>query len=579
MRGPANQRSGSASVRHWIGAAFRLGIAALLLSALTASAQDERASDAKATDEATEAPSDETAQSPTDESAQSATDEAADTQGADTTSEEPSKPELEAPSTEPGQFGIDKFKGSDIEEILVRGEAGSGIPKASPISVIGFDMDTLSKEGIKDIRDLGNYTPNLEIKSQFASSNPAIFIRGVGLDDYNANAASAVAIYQDKVYLQSSAIQLFGFFDQQGVEVLRGPQGTFYRNASAGAILVTSRPPTEEFEAYLDTTYGVYNELDFEGAVSGPIVPDWLSGRISGYYNHRDGITKNRCTQLQQVRRPCRGDDVSQYFDRGRVLEHVNDTGNYGLRGQLLLAPPTTDMEFLLNLHGGQNLGHAFQYQHHAIHLRNEDVDYNDPTPPDVLLPIDPPYQNGDSRGYADRDEDPFAGDYDNTGDEVLNIYGGSLRYNWHFGDGYEFESISAYEHHVRDTNENTDSSPFDALNSDYEDTAWQFSEELNLRGEWIGSSIGDGHWSMGAFYLQENLKVDNYYETYNGKDLIQSYLQHLRNFGSYIQGDYTVSAATSSSTSGCATTSSTRSSTSWRVRWSRMAATHSTSR
>jgi len=540
MRGRVDRWSAAGPGRRWLDAVFRLGVVALLLFALTASAQDERASDPKATDESSEASSDETAQSSTDESSEAPTDEATDQQATGTESEEPSEPELEAPSSEPEKFGIDKFQGSDIEEILIKGEAGSGIPKASPISVVSFDMDTLSKEGIKDIRDLGNYTPNLEIKSQFASSNPAIFIRGVGLDDYNANAASAVAIYQDKVYLQSAAIQLFGFFDQEGVEVLRGPQGTYYRNASAGAILVTSRAPTQELEAYLDTTYGVYNQLDFEGALSGPIVPDWLSGRISGYYNSRDGITKNRCAQLQLKRPPCRNPD-SPYFRRGKAHEKVNDIGNYGLRAQLLLAPPTTDMEWLLNFHGGQNLGRAFQYQHHAIHLLEENVNINDPEPAKVQLPIYPPYRPGDFTGYSDLDSDPFAGDYDNTGDEDLNIFGTNLRYTWNFGDAYTLESITAYEWHYRNTFENSDASPKNGLNSTYEDTAWQLSEELNLKGEWIGSSIGDGGWKMGAFYLQEDLDVDNFYEIDQGKDLIQEYTQKMRNFASYIQADYTL--------------------------------------
>jgi iron complex outermembrane receptor protein len=500
-----------------------LGLLATLLFALAASAQDETPAEATPEDETIESPADETAD--------------AQESGAET--DESGDPEFDDFASEPDEtFEIDPFTGSDIEEILIHGEQGTGIPKAAPISVIGFDMNTLSKEGIKDIRDLTNFTPGLEIKSAFAASNPAIFIRGVGLDDFNANAASAVAIYQDGVYLQSAAIQLFGFFDQEGIEVLRGPQGTFYRNASAGAILVKSAPPTEEFESYLETSFGTYNQLDVAGAISGPIVPDWLSGRISGYYNSRDGITKNRCGPLQGKRVKCRRSD---FFKLAKVEEKVNDIENYGLRAQLLLAPPTQDMEFLLNVHGGQNLGHAFQYQHHAIHLREEDVDLTDPAPAVVDLPILPPWPSGDGIGYRDLDGDPFAGEYDLNGPEDLAIFGTSLKYNWNFGNGYELESLTAYEWHDRYTHENSDAGPRDYFDTEYADDAWQLSQELNLRGEWIGSDIGDGGWSLGALYLQEDLDVLNLYQNFIGVDLKQSYTQELRNFGSYIQGDYTV--------------------------------------
>ena len=521
MRGSGKLLRTSTSVCYPAGASLWVCLIAALLLVFAASAQDEVPSETSEPDETIESPADEVVE-PEESGAE--TDEASDAESEDLASE-----------TEP-PFEIDPFKNTDIEEILIQGEAGSGTPKAAPISVIGFDMDTLSKEGIKDIRDLANFTPSLEIKSAFAATNPAIFIRGVGLDDFNANAASAVAIYQDGVYMQSAAIQLFGFFDEEGVEVLRGPQGTFYRNASAGAILVRSRPPTEEFETYISSTYGRFNQFDLSGAISGPIVPDWLSGRVAGYWNTRDGITKNRCNYLTpKSLTPC--DQLAGgnklRISRG-IQARVNDVDNYGLRAQLLLAPPTLDMEWLANVHGGQNLGHAFQYQHHGVRIRPGRINMIEPPTVIDTGPI------RDSAGYVDEDGDPFAGEYDLNGPESLDIFGTNLRWIWNFGDGYEAESITAYEWHKRFTLENSDGSPLLSSHSEYADKAWQFSEELNLRGEWIGSDLGDGGWSLGALYLQEDLEVSNIFDAI-GADQLQEYDQGLRNFGTYIQGDYTL--------------------------------------
>ncbi|GAF97711.1 unnamed protein product, partial [marine sediment metagenome] len=135
-----------ASARCWAGASLGIGLIATLLFALAASAQDQ-------------APPSET--------------------------EEPS--------------AIASLWDADIEEFVVYGEPSQSLVEDVTISLIGFDMETLRVEGIKDIRDLSNFTPSLEIKSAFAASNPTLYIRGVGLDDFNANAASAVSIYQDGV--------------------------------------------------------------------------------------------------------------------------------------------------------------------------------------------------------------------------------------------------------------------------------------------------------------------------------------------------------------------------------------------
>jgi len=526
-RGSGDLLRASALVRYSVGTSLWACLIATLLLGLAASAQDEMPSGMTSAEATSKPPADDTDEPP-ESSAES---------------DEPSDQELEdlaSETEEPVEF--EPIQDSTIEEILIQGSAGSGIPKSAPISVIGFDMDTLSKEGIRDIRDLANFTPSLEIKSVFAATNPAIFIRGVGLDDFNANSAGAVAVYQDGIYLQSGAIQLFGFFDEERVEVLRGPQGTFYRNASAGAILIRSRKPTEEFEAYLSGTYGRFNEFDVYGAISGPIVPDMLSGRIAGYWNTRDGITKNRCAALVNRKplplAPCEDQKQNGELIISKDIEgKVNDINNYGIRALLLLHPPTLDMEWLLNVHGGQNLSHAYQYQNHGVRI--EPANINDIKPPTVLPPS-PETVWWDSGGYRDNDNDPFAGDYDINGPEDLDIFGTSLTWNWNFGDSFTLESITGYEWHDRFTIENSDGTPFKSFHSQWADTAWQFSEELNLHGEWIGSDFGDGGWAIGAYYLQEDLEVRNIFDA-RGADQLQEYDQDLRNIGLYIQSDYTI--------------------------------------
>jgi len=137
----------------------------------------------------------------------------------------------------------------EIEELTVTGKAGQALEVDAAESTVQFDSAELDAMGVADIADIGNITPNLEIRRGDATQ-ANFFIRGVGLADFSANSSSAVAIFQDGVPLNSAAIQLVGLFDTAGVSVERGPQGAgSARNATAGAIRIDSALPTGELTA------------------------------------------------------------------------------------------------------------------------------------------------------------------------------------------------------------------------------------------------------------------------------------------------------------------------------------------
>src|SRR3546814_16081321 len=78
-------------------------------------------------------------------------------------------------------------------------------------------------------------------------------------------------------------------FDLEGIEILRGPQGTLQgRNVTGGAVLLTTRRPGDEFAAYGQVGIETGPEYNLAGSVEGPIVADKLLAKLSGYYrNHR----------------------------------------------------------------------------------------------------------------------------------------------------------------------------------------------------------------------------------------------------------------------------------------------------
>jgi outer membrane receptor protein involved in Fe transport len=271
---------------------------------------------------------------PDEDTASAEMDEASDPTDLESDLEEPDAAELEE------ALRMDMMQqASDIEEILVTGEKQNTLQDA-PTSSTSFNASDLQALRIEDIADLANYTPNLEINTAFAASNPTIFIRGIGLKDYNANAAGAVAVYQDGININAPAIQLGQLFDIEGIDVMRGPQGSVNgRNATAGAIMIRSAMPDGEFGVTTSLTYGNYNDIEVETAINIPLIEDVLNMRVSGTAQFRDGYTKNQCAGWEPDKfiDPNTGEPIFRRIDETttrQLYEDLLPSGKY-VNGEL----------------------------------------------------------------------------------------------------------------------------------------------------------------------------------------------------------------------------------------------------
>jgi iron complex outermembrane receptor protein len=184
-----------------------------------------------------------------------------------------------------------------VGEVVVTAQRRAQNIQEVPISVQAISGDQMASTGIKSTQDLGQITPNVSILSPIGAGNqPLITIRGIGLNDFDTNNAGPNGIYVDDVYISAPGAQNFSMFDISQVQVLKGPQGTLYgRNTSGGALVFTSKRPTESFTADLSAEYGNYNTLQIQGAMGGPIA-DSLTGRVAVVVNHSDGYTTNALT-------------------------------------------------------------------------------------------------------------------------------------------------------------------------------------------------------------------------------------------------------------------------------------------
>ena len=171
-----------------------------------------------------------------------------------------------------------------MEEVMVTAQKREQRSFEVPLSVStiqGEKSDTLRVSGM-DVRFLSNRTPSLQMESSFGRVFPRFYIRGLGNTDFDLNASQPVSVLYDGVVLENALLKGFPAFDLDRIEVLRGPQGTLFgRNTPAGIVKFESARPTQKLEGYGRLSYGRFNSSNFEGVVSGPIIPSVLSVRLS----------------------------------------------------------------------------------------------------------------------------------------------------------------------------------------------------------------------------------------------------------------------------------------------------------
>lgn len=178
---------------------------------------------------------------------------------------------------------------SDV--IIVTGRGREEDIQEVPISQTAFTAAAIEDARIDQVDDFFALTPGVTFANAQDAGTNFITIRGIS---QVRNGESPVAVVVDDVLQVNSRSFDQGLFDLASVEILRGPQGALYgRNATGGAVIITTKAPTDEFQGYGKLTYGDANEIGVEGSVSGPIMGETLTGRVSARFTDRDGYLEN----------------------------------------------------------------------------------------------------------------------------------------------------------------------------------------------------------------------------------------------------------------------------------------------
>lgn len=189
---------------------------------------------------------------------------------------------------------------SQIEEVIVTAQRRTQLLRDVPISLSVFSAEDIVQNNFLDVTDYFRRTPNVSFINEGTRGERNISIRGV----HNIGGqVSALAFYVDEFNIvrgprgtstdnTNSSINPH-LYDMERIEVLRGPQGTFFgRNATGGAVNLTTKKPAPEFYAEASAELGDFGTYAVGGVVNLPAAETFYL-RGSAYYRQSDGLVKN----------------------------------------------------------------------------------------------------------------------------------------------------------------------------------------------------------------------------------------------------------------------------------------------
>jgi len=189
-----------------------------------------------------------------------------------------------------------------FEEIVVTATKRSVSVQDIPVSITALDGAELSKKGLVGMDDYLRAVPNVNVQSRDAGTTTLV-LRGIAADPENER--STVGVYFGEVPVTGLGSWFGGspdlkLIDIDRVEILRGPQGTYYGSGSLGGTLrvLPAEPELNEFSAnvgagYSQTARKGDDNSYVQGVLNVPVIEDRLALRTAAYHYDDSGYIDN----------------------------------------------------------------------------------------------------------------------------------------------------------------------------------------------------------------------------------------------------------------------------------------------
>ena len=112
------------------------------------------------------------------------------------------------------------------------------------VAVTALSGAELREKSVVDPRGLFDGVPNVTFQQTAAAGQVQLSFRGISYSTFSPVGVQPVMVYQDEVAQSSPQTSGLFIFDNERIEIVRGPQNTLYgRNSTGGAVNFISRRP------------------------------------------------------------------------------------------------------------------------------------------------------------------------------------------------------------------------------------------------------------------------------------------------------------------------------------------------
>ena len=179
---------------------------------------------------------------------------------------------------------------AQLEEVVVTARARAESLQDVPATVTAFTEGQIENMGVERAEDFVYMTPGVTFVNTVEVGDSSLSIRGInGARDAETNFAFIV---DGVLYTNPSAFNR-EYPDLAQIEVLKGPQGALYgRSAAAGAVIMSTKRPTQEFEGSVKVGAAEYNTYYGTATVAGGLGED-VAGRLTFSHRQTDGFLNN----------------------------------------------------------------------------------------------------------------------------------------------------------------------------------------------------------------------------------------------------------------------------------------------
>ena len=160
-----------------------------------------------------------------------------------------------------------------LDEVIVTATKRETSLMETAIAVSAFSQEAIDDAGVKNLLDIGDMVPNMQIALSPSDSGVQVVVRGLSSNNFTEIGDPTVAMHFDGLYSPRPQAGLALMYDVERVEISRGPQGTLFgRNSTAGSVnVISARPNFDQQEGKIEVEIGKYNQQAVKGWFNQPI--------------------------------------------------------------------------------------------------------------------------------------------------------------------------------------------------------------------------------------------------------------------------------------------------------------------